>query len=75
MKASEFAKRHHIKLTEVIRMSGFGRSTLFNWWNDPKTRTRTIVIILGCAEAKKYTRVFHDDETKKIIDSVMSVER
>lgn len=74
MKISEFTKRSHIDLNDVIRMSGFGRSTLFNWWNDPKTRTRAIVIIMGCAEAKKYIKVFRDDETKKLIESLIRPE-
>lgn len=70
MKISEFAKRHHIKISEVIDMTGFGRSTLFNWWSDTKTQKRAIVIIIGCAEAKKYTKVLHDEETKKIIEAL-----
>ncbi|WP_245823620.1 hypothetical protein [Photobacterium proteolyticum] len=51
-------------------MSGFGRSTLFNWWGDPKTRTRAIITILGCAEAKKYTKILYDEETQELIKSL-----
>ncbi|WP_408622658.1 hypothetical protein [Celerinatantimonas yamalensis] len=51
-------------------MSGFGRSTLFNWWNEPKTRTRAIVIVLGCAEAMKYTLVLQNEHVRQLIESL-----
>lgn len=70
MSLNDFAKKQHIKLKDVVEMSGFGRSTLFNWWNDPKTRTRVIVIVLGCAEAQKYTLVLRSESVKKLINSL-----
>jgi hypothetical protein len=72
MSLSEFAKKKHIKLSDVVAMSGFGRSTLFNWWNNPKTRTRAIVIVLGCAEAQKYTLVLKNEYVRSLIESLDS---
>ncbi|MFD2177209.1 hypothetical protein [Veronia pacifica] len=70
MTLNDFAKRYQIKLTDVVSMSGFGRSTLFSWWASPETRTRAIIIVLGCAEARKYTKVLRDQETRDLIDSL-----
>ncbi|MCG9628206.1 hypothetical protein L1D34_25635 [Vibrio mediterranei] len=70
MTLNEFAKKKNIKIAKVVAMSGFGRSTLFNWWSDPKTRTRAIVIVLGCAEAQKYTLVLRNSEVRALIDSL-----
>ncbi|MBD1577430.1 MULTISPECIES: hypothetical protein [Vibrio] len=70
MTLNEFAKKKNIKIGDVVAMSGFGRSTLFNWWSDPKTRTRAIVVVLGCIEAKKYTLVLNNAEIRELITSL-----
>ena len=69
---NDFAKQQNIKIKDIVEMSGFGRSTLFNWWKDPKTRTRVIIIVLGCVEARKYTLVLRNEKVKSLIESLES---